>query len=94
MNAKILSMVVGAGIIFSVSAWSQEQKASPELMARLERMRDETSWKVRTVGGGYKNLWLLHDRKLRRIYEQLQAGQTVDPKDLEELIKEHARLMP
>ena len=94
MNAKLGSLIMSVALILSVSAQAEEQVANPQLMARLERMTDETDWKLKTSSGAYKGKWLLHQFKLRRIVEEIKAGKPVEAKDIEALQKEHRDLLP
>ena len=94
MKSKIFFLIIGLALILSVSARAQEQPANPELMARLERMTDETDWKLKTSSGAYKGKWLLHQFKLRRIVEEIKAGKPADARTIEALQKEHRDLLP
>jgi len=38
--------------------------------------------------GGAQAKWLLHQAKIRRLIDQLKSGQSVDPKEIDELLKE------
>lgn len=94
MNAKLRFLIIGVVLTFSVSALAQEHVASPALMARLQRMADQTDWKLKTTTGGYKGRWLLHQARLRRIVDEIKAGKPVDAKEIEALQKEHRDLLP
>jgi Flp pilus assembly protein TadB len=90
MNIKLLVVAVSI-VLLAVAAQAQEQRADRELMAKLEQMRSETEWKAQTLAGGPKQKWLLHQSRLNRLIDRLKAGQTVDPKEIDELLKEHSR---
>ena len=93
MNARKLIPVLGVTFILSVSvSTSAQQKADDkELAARLERLASESDSKVRNLTGAPKERWLLHQRKVNRLIDQLQSGQPVDPKEIDEILKEHSR---
>ena len=64
---------------------AQDQRTKAETLARLERMRAEVDWKLKTTSGKYKLEWLLWARKLDRLIEQANGGQSVDPMDIDRL---------
>ena len=93
MNARKLILVFGVILILSASASTsaQQKGADTELVARLERLASESDSKVRNLTGAPKEKWLLHQRKVNRLIDQLKAGQPVDPKEIDEILKEHSR---
>ena len=91
MKARAVSMIFALSLLVSFSAGAQEQGAKTELLAKLEQMLTETQWKVETLGGGAKGKWLLHQRKLGKLIDQLKTGQSIDPREIDELLKEHSR---
>jgi len=93
MNARKLIPVLGVTFILSVSASTsaQQKGADTELLARLERLASESDSKVRNLTGGPKGKWLLHQRKVNRLIDQLKSGQPVDPKEIDEILAEHSR---
>jgi hypothetical protein len=64
---------------------AQDQRTKAETLATLQQMRDEADWKVKTTSGKYKLEWLLWERKLDHLIEQANAGQSVDPMDIDRL---------
>ncbi|HEY2918532.1 MAG TPA: hypothetical protein VGK77_05985 [Candidatus Binatia bacterium] len=93
MNARKLIPVLGVTFILSVSASTsaQQKGADTELLARLERLASESDSKVRNLTGAPKGKWLLHQRKVNRLIDQLKSGQSVDPKEIDEILAEHSR---
>ena len=64
---------------------AQDQRTKAETLATLERMRADVDWKLKTTSGKYKLEWLLWKCKLDRLIEQANAGQSVDPMDIDRL---------
>ncbi len=91
MKRNMFFLVIGATLILSGSAWAQQQPANPEVVARLEQMASESDWKARTLSGAVKQKWLLHERRINGLVEKLKKGQQVDPKEIDEVLKEHYR---
>ena len=69
----------------------QAQGNQPHLLALLEPTLEKCEWKVQTLTGGPKGVMLLHQAKMRRILSELRAGQPVNPKEIEEIMKEHPK---
>lgn len=86
--AKLLPAIALA-LLFSMPAWAQQQTADPELIARLEDVLSKGEWQARTRGP--QGVLLLHQAKLRRIIDQLKSGQSVDPKEIDEVLQEHSK---
>lgn len=93
MNPRNLILVLSVSSIvwISVPTGAQEKSENAELLARLERMASESDSKVRNLTGAPKGKWLLHQRKVNRLIDQLKAGKPVDPKEIDEILKEHSR---
>jgi hypothetical protein len=66
---------------------AQDQRTKAETLATLEQLRDEADWKVKTLSGGPKLLWLLRKRKLDRLIEEANAGQSVDLMVIDQLVQ-------
>jgi hypothetical protein len=64
---------------------AQDQRTKAETLAILQQMRDEADWKVKTLSGAPKLLWLLRQRKLDHLIEEANAGQSVDPMVIDQL---------
>ncbi len=69
---------------------TQAQGNQPQLIAHLEPMLEKCDWKVQTLTGGPKGVMLLHQAKMRRILSELRAGQPVNPKEIDEIMKQHS----
>lgn len=93
MNARKLVLVLSVSSILWTSAPSlaQQKADDKELIARLERMASETEWKTRTLTGAPQQKWLLHQVRVRRLIDQLKSGQSIDPKAIDDILKEHSR---
>jgi hypothetical protein len=91
MIAKKLFVVLSLSLIFSATTSAQQKADDKELLARLERMASETEWKTRTLTGAPQQKWLLHQRRVTRLIDQLKSGQSVDPKAIDDILKEHSR---
>jgi hypothetical protein len=91
MIAKKFFLVLSISLILSPSVSAQQKSDDKELVARLERMASESDWKTRTLTGAPRQKWLLHQARVRRLIDQLKSGQSVDPKEIDQILTEHSR---
>ena len=89
MKSQRLWIAFGVGLLASAPLVAEPQAANPDLLARLEQMAGDCEWKVRNRTGGPKGVLLLHHTKMTRVIDQLKAGQSVDPKDIDAIFKGH-----
>ena len=89
MRTKVALLLIVAIPLLATLAWAQPQTHQGDLIARLEAALEKCDWKVRT-GAAPTGVMLLHQAKMRRILAELKAGQTVEMKDLEEVMKGHS----
>lgn len=89
MRTKGVFLPVIAVSLLATLAWGQPQINLDELVARLQAALEKCDWKVRT-GAAPTGIMLLHQAKMRRLLAELKAGQTVEMKDLEEVMKGHS----
>ena len=90
MGTKTVFLALMLISLVAMPAWAQPQGNQVPLVAQLEPMLEKCEWKVRTITGGPKGLMLLHQTRMRRILSELKAGQSVEPKEIEEIMKEHS----
>ncbi len=93
MNARKLILVLSVSFILSISASApaQQKTDNGELLARLERMASDSDSKARMLTGGPKQQWLLREVRIKNLIEKLKTGQQVDPREIDEILKEHSR---
>lgn len=90
MNLKLFVVALSLGLL-AAAAEAQDKGSNRELVAKLEQMRSQSEWKTRTLAGAPKQKWLLHEARVNKLIDRLKAGQSVDPKEIDELLKEHYR---
>lgn len=90
MGTKMVLLAVILISLAAMLAWAQPQGNQPQLVARLETALEKCDWKVRT-GGGPTGLMLLHQARMRRILGELKAGQSVEPKEIDALLRDHTK---
>jgi len=90
MNLKLFAVAVSLALL-AATAEAQDKGSNRELVAKLDQMRSESEHKAQILTGGPKQKWLLHEARLNKLIDRLKAGQPVDPKEIDELLKEHYR---
>ncbi len=90
MKFKMFIVAVSIGL-FAAVAGAQDKAPNRELLAKLEQMRSESESKAQTLTGGPKMKWLLQEARINKFIERIKAGQTVDPKEIDQLLREQSR---
>jgi hypothetical protein len=87
MNTKALILATALNIFVATPMWAQQQKTDPTLVAQLDKMLAESDSKARGLTGAPKQKWLLRHAKIEKIIDRLKAGQSVDSKDIDVILK-------
>jgi len=90
MGIKLFVVAVSMSLL-AVAAQAQDKGSNPELVAKLEQMRSDSEHKAEILTGKPKAEWLMREARINRLIGQLKAGQSVDPQEIDELLKEHYR---
>jgi len=90
MSIKLFVVAVSMSLL-AIAAQAQDKGSNPELVAKLDQMRSDSAHKAEILAGKPKAEWLMREARINRLIAQLKAGQTVDPKEIDELLKEHYR---
>ena len=91
MKSRILLMaIIPISLAATIARGEPQSTPIPNLVAQFEPMVETCDWKVGTLTGGPKGVMLLHNTKMKRILGELKAGKSVDPKELDEVMKMHA----
>ena len=91
MKSVVFFVIVTVSLMLSAGVWAQQQIGKEQVTVRFNDMASDTDWKVRTSNGGAKQKWLLHQVKVTKIAERLKAGESVDAREIEEILQEHSR---
>ena len=92
MKSALFFVIIAVSLMLSVGVWAQQPIGNEQVaVARFNDMASDTDWKVRTSNGGAKQKWLLHQVKVTKIAERLKAGESVDAREIEEILQEHSR---
>ena len=88
-----MQMKIGFVAIMLLSAatvvWAEPRAEHSQFVTQVEGALEKCDWKVRNLTGGPKGLMLLHQAKMRRVLDELAAGRSVDPSELEQVIIGH-----
>jgi 7,8-dihydro-6-hydroxymethylpterin-pyrophosphokinase len=84
---KALVLAAALNIFIATPMWAQQQKPDANLVAQLDKMLAESDSKARGLTGAPKQKWLLRHAKIEKIIDRLKAGQSVDPRDIDVILK-------
>jgi hypothetical protein len=87
MKTKLFVVAVILNMFVAMPIWAQQQKPDANLVAQLEKMLVESDSKSRGLTGAPKQKWLLRHAKIEKIIDRLKAGQSVDPRDIDVILK-------
>ena len=87
MKTKVLTLAIVLNVFAVAPMWAQQKSPDANLLAQLEKRLAESDSKSRGLTGGPKSLWLLREAKIEKIIDRLKAGQSVDPKEIDVILK-------
>ena len=87
MKTKILILAVALGMFAATPIWAQQQKPDANLMAQVEKRLAESDSKAKGLTGAPKLKWLLRQAEIDKVIDRLKAGQSVDPKEIDVILK-------
>ena len=87
MKTKVFTLAIALNLFAVAPMWAQQKTPDPNLLAQLEKRLAESDSKSRGLTGGPKSLWLLREAKIEKIIDRLKAGQSVDPKEIDVILK-------
>jgi hypothetical protein len=87
MKTKVLTLAIALNVFAVTPMWAQQKSPDPNLLAQLEKRLAESDTKAKGLTGGPKSLWLLREAKIEKIIDRLKAGQAVDPKEIDVILK-------
>lgn len=87
MKNRAFFLTIALSALAATPMWAQEQKADENLMAQLEKRLDESNTKSKGLTGKPRSLWLLRQAEIEKIIRRLKAGESVDPKEIDVILK-------
>ena len=87
MKTKVFTLAIALNLFAVAPMWAQQKTPDPNLLAQLEKRLAESDSKSRGLTGGPKSLWLLREAKIEKIIDRLKAGQSVDPKEIDVILR-------
>ena len=87
MKTKVFTLAIALNVLAVAPMWAQQQNPDQNLAAQLEKRLAESDTKAKELTGGPKSLWLLRQAKIEKIIDRLKAGQSVDPKEIDVILK-------
>jgi hypothetical protein len=87
MKTQAFFLAVSLSVLVAKPIWAQQQNPDPNLMGQLEQRLTESDSKARSLTGGPKLVWLLRQVEIEKTMDRLNAGQSVDPKEIDRILE-------
>ena len=87
MITKVFTLAIALNVFAVAPMWAQQKSPDANLLAQLEKRLAESDSKSKGLTAGPKSLWLLRQAKIEKIIDRLKAGQAVDPKEIDVILK-------
>jgi hypothetical protein len=91
MKPKVFFLAISLSVLVVKPIWAQQQNPDPNLMVQLEQRLAESDSEAKRLTGGPKELWLLRKLEIEKTIDRLKAGQSVDPKEIDVILKGQVR---
>lgn len=85
MKSEALFLAVGLFLLLAKPMWAQ-QIPDRNLMVQLEQKLAQSDSEAKNLTGGPKEVWLLRKLEIEEAINQVKAGQSVDPKKIDEIL--------
>ena len=87
MNTKVFVLAMAINVVAVAPMWAQQKSPDANLLAQLEKRLAQSDSESKRLTGAPKSLWLLREAKIEKIIDRLKAGQSVDPKEIDVILK-------
>jgi hypothetical protein len=87
MKTQAFTLAIALNVFAVAPMWAQQKSPDANLLAQLEKRLAESDTKSKGLTGGPKSLWLLREAKIEKIIDRLKSGQSVDPKEIDVILK-------
>ena len=87
MKTKAILLAVSLGVLAAKPLWAQEQNPDANLMGQMEQKLAESDSAARSLRGGPQAVWLLRKVEIENNIDRLNAGQPVDPKEIDRILE-------
>ena len=87
MKSKAILLAVGLGVLVAKPLLAQEQNPDANLVGQMEQKLAESDSQVRSLKDGPQAIWLLRQAEIESSIDRLDAGQPVDPKEVDRILE-------
>jgi hypothetical protein len=87
MKTKVFFLAVSLGALIATPLWAQQESADANLMGQLQQRLAQSESKTAELTGEPRQVWLLRTVEIEKAIDQVQAGQSVDPHELDQILK-------
>jgi hypothetical protein len=87
MKTKAILLAVGLGVLVAKPLLAQEQIPDANLVDQMEQKLAESDSQAKSLKGGPQAVWLLRQAEIENSIDRLNAGQPVDPKEVDRILE-------
>jgi len=87
LKTKAILLAVSLGVLATKPLWAQEQNPDPTLMSQMEQKLADSDSEAKSLRGGPHAVWLLRKVEIENTIDRLNAGQPVDPKEIDRILE-------
>lgn len=87
MRSKVFTLAIALNVFTVAPTWAQQKSPDADLLAQLEKRLAESDTRSKGLTGKPRSLWLLRQAEIEKIIGRLKAGESVDPKEIDVILK-------
>jgi len=87
MKTKAILLAMSLGVLVAKPILAQEQIPDINLVDQMEQKLTETDSQAKSLKGGPQAVWLLRQVEIENTIDRLNAGQPVDPKEIDRIFE-------
>ena len=87
MKTKAILLAMSLGVLVAKPILAQEKIPDANLVDQMEQKLAETDSQAKSLKGGPQAVWLLRQAEIENSIDRLNAGQPVDPKEVDRILE-------
>jgi len=87
MKTKVFTLAIALNLFAAAPMWAQQTSPDANLMAQLEKRLAQSDSESKRLTAKPKMLWLMREAKIEKVIDRLKAGESVDPREIDVILK-------
>jgi len=80
-------LAIALNLFAAAPMWAQQTSPDANLMAQLEKRLAQSDSESKRLTAKPKMLWLMREAKIEKVIDRLKAGESVDPREIDVILK-------